>query len=100
MGAIVFGSPEAQAVVERDRAKFGDSRFPGEDGKPKPPHEWKITTSASATVTRVYHVKVVSEEEACALVLDGAVDADEEDVGDAWGEEIAEAEDLGEVEEA
>jgi hypothetical protein len=100
MGAIVFGSPEAQAIVQADRARFGDSRYPGEDGEPKPLHKWRITTCGSATVTRVYRLEACSEEEARAMWEKGAGDYDEQDVDDPWGEGIEKVEDLGEVEEA
>jgi hypothetical protein len=96
--AIVFGSPEARAVVEADRAKFGDSRYPGEDGQPKPLHEWKITASGEATVTRVYHVEAPSEAEAREMVLDGDEDCDEEDIDEVWSVSIEKVEDMGEVE--
>jgi hypothetical protein len=98
--AIVFGSPETKAIVEADRKKFGDSRYPGEgDGEPGPavPHEYKITSTATILVNRTYYVDALTAADARASIDLGVDYADQQEIDDLGEEQIKEVEDMGEA---
>lgn len=58
---IVFGSPEALQVIQRDRKMYGPRD--AEDVFPVK-HRWQIDVAGSASIMRIYHFEAFSKEAA------------------------------------
>ena len=97
MSPIVFGSPEAVAIVKQDREKFG-----APDSEPAFPtdHRWHITTVGKKEVQGTYAVVAASEKQARGIWEHGGGELlSEETTADAddFDCEITEITDEGEV---
>ena len=87
---IVFGSPEAKTILEKDRELYGDSRYP--DGQEHPvdeaPTEWRVTTTVTGVLERTYYVEAFTIAEAREMVLRDRDWADERMVDDLGDEKV------------
>jgi hypothetical protein len=90
MATIVFGSPEAKAVIEKDKEVYGDSRYPGDEPPSEGLREYKITTSVTVVMNRTYYVEALTEAEARETVRMGR-DWDNQEENFDLGDERIEA---------
>jgi hypothetical protein len=87
---IVFGSPEAKVVLEKDKRLYGDARYPGDEPTPETPMEWKVTTTTTVIMERTYYVEALTQAEAREIVMNSDDYADEREVDDL-GDEVIES---------